>query len=281
MQRAGRMVLRGGAHRCIGALATPRRYIEVAQVRGEIGSPRVKRRSWVGFGRCRAAPRVHRLRLPCCRHQPCQSRALHRRRCSFCTNHSTLPCQMRPMRITTVNVRSSRGRGPGCAGGGGTAAADATAARPGSGALERAGAGRRATFEAAVRPLDPADPRFERAPGHGRTGRRPLPPATHDRLSWPRLAGRTGSRAVQPVGRGRPDHPPAAQHGRKYPRFWGPFQFDSAAARPSLTEAGSRPPLTSDRSMGRATGFTCRTCAHTCYYCCSSATSSLSSAVGQ
>jgi hypothetical protein len=200
------------------------------QVRGEIGSPRDRRMSWVGFGRCRAAPRVHRLRLPCCRHQPCQSRALHRRRCSFCTNHSTLPCQMRPMRITTVNVRSSRGRGPGCAGGGGTAAADATAARPWGGALKRAGAGRRSTFEAAVGPLDPADPRFERAPGHARTGRRPLPPATHDRLSWPRLAGRTGSRAVQPVGRGRPDHPPAAQHGRKYPRFGGPFQFHSAAA---------------------------------------------------
>ena len=237
--------------------------------------------SWVGFGRCRAAPRVHRLRLPCCRHQPCQSRALHRRRCSFCTNHSTLPCQMRPMRITTVNVRSSRGRGPGCAWGGGTAAAEATAARPWGGALKRAGAGRRSTFEAAVGPLDPADPRFERAPGHARTGRRPLPPATHDRLSWPRLAGRTGSRAVQPVGRGRPDHPPAAQHGRKYPRFGGPFQFHSAAALPSLTEAGSRRRVTSDRSMGRATGFTCRTCAHTCYYCCSSATSSLSSAVGQ
>ena len=118
MQRAGRMVLRGGAHRCIGALATPRRYSVVAQVRGEIGSPRDRRMSWVGFGRCRAAPRVHRLRLPCCRHQPCQSRALHRRRCSFCTNHSTLPCQMRPMRITTVNVRRSRGRGLGCAGGG-------------------------------------------------------------------------------------------------------------------------------------------------------------------
>jgi hypothetical protein len=51
-------------------------------------------------------------------------------------------------------------------GGDGTAAADATAARPWGGALKRAGAGRRSTFEAAVGPLDPADPRFERAPGH-------------------------------------------------------------------------------------------------------------------
>ena len=62
LQRAGRIVLRGGAHRCIGALATPRRYSVVAQVRGEIGSPRVRRRRWVGFGRCGAVPRVHRLR---------------------------------------------------------------------------------------------------------------------------------------------------------------------------------------------------------------------------
>ena len=56
-----------------------------------------------------------------------------------------------------------------------------------------AGAGFDALGQFGIDPT-PADPRFERAPGHARTGRRPLPPATHGRLSWPRLAGRTGSR---------------------------------------------------------------------------------------